>query len=296
MSLSTNPTVATYSTRTMYVTPNEFLNAPTGVDTNNLVPGDLAKSKQALVMQLQRASAAVDNLCQKVIAATVDTESGFYRVGNHPALGPVLRVPLKYTPIIQVAAVKVGPTPAGLSTITDLSNIAYGPKVVTIPLVGATPSLTGWTGQQHAVVSYVNGWANTALTSTAATGATTLNVASALGIAPGMQLNVQSATAAETVTVDASFVPTVSGINVAVPITTPLVGAYAVGDTVTAFPQDIKEATILLAKAFIKTRGSAAVVLSSLSGQPGHADQLETGVASDLDLARMLLEPFKRVA
>jgi hypothetical protein len=279
----------------MYVTPNEFLNAPTGVDTNQLVPGDVTKSKQALVMQLQRASAAVDNLCQKVIAATVDTESGYYRVQNHAALGPVLRIPLKYTPVIQVAAIKVGPSPAALSTITDLSNLDYGPKTITVPLTG-TPCLTGWAGRQNAVVSYVNGWANTALTGAAVSGTTSLSVASALGIAPGMQLNVQSATAAETVTVDASFVPTVSGINVPVPITTPLVGTYAAGDTVTAFPQDIKEATILLAKAFIKTRGSAAVVLSSLSGQPGHVDQLESGVASDLDLARMLLEPFKRVA
>jgi hypothetical protein len=297
LSVSTNPNVGTYATRTLYVTPAEFRNAPTGVDTNNLVPGNATASKAALVVQLQRASAAVDNLCGKVLAATVDTETGSYRVTYDDWLGPVLRIPLKFTPIIQVASVQVGNTPNSMAALTDLSNIAYGPKTITVPLsTGIVSSpFRGAGSRQRAIVSYVNGWANTALTTAANAGATAITVASVLGVSPGQQLNIQSTSAAETVTVDPSFVPNPNGINTQIPLTTPLVGTYAPNDTVTAFPQDIKEATILIAKALIKTRGSASMVLASVGGQATREDTLEPGVASDLDIAQMLLEPYRRV-
>jgi hypothetical protein len=298
MSIVPAPNVGTYSTRTLYVTPAEFLAAPTGVDISQLVPnGSQAANQQALVMQLQRASAYADNFCQKVIAATVDTQAGYYRVQPHPALGPVIKVPLNFTPIVAVAGVSVGSTPAAMTALPDISNVWIDRKTVTVPILGSTvsPFQSGaWSGKQYATVSYVNGWANTALTAAAVPGATSITVASTLGIMPGQQLNVQNTNNAETVTVDPAFVPSNTAINAAVPITTPLVGTYAPKDTVTAFPQDIKQAVILIAKSLIKTRGSESITIAQTTSQPDHISKLESGVTSDLDMAEDLLTPYKR--
>jgi hypothetical protein len=280
----------------MYVTPREFRAAPTGVDVSQLVPaGDAASNAAALVMQLQRASAYADNFCQKVLAATVNTQAGFYPVRRHRTLGPALRIPLNFTPIVAVSGVSIGSTPASVAPLSDLSNIWIGPKTVTVPVAGTGPgSPFAASSDKFATVQYVNGWANTALTAGAAPGATSITVASALGIMPGQQLNIQNATQAETVTVAASWVPSNTAINVSVPITTPVVGTYAAADTVTAFPQDIKQAVILIAKSFIKTRGSESITIASVTSQPDHVDRLEPGVTSDLGLAEDILSQYKR--
>jgi len=51
------------------------------------------------------------------------------------------------------------------------------------------------------------------------------------------------------------------------------VGTYAAADTVTAFPQDIKQAVILIAKSLIKTRGSESITIASVTSQPDHIDK-----------------------
>lgn len=285
------PNVATYSTRKTYVTPAEFKAAPTGVDVSQLVPGgDPARNAAALVMQLQRASAYADNFCQKVIAATVDVQAGQYRVQHDKALGAVIKVPVDNTPVIAVSAIKTGRTPGALASVATPANLWIGRKVLTIPVSGAH-------GEHiFAQVDYVNGWANTALTVAAAPGALSITVASSLGIMPGQQLNIQSPTNAETLTVATTYVPSNTAINTPVPVTTPIVGTYGIGDTVTAFPQDIKQAVILITKSLIKTRGSESIVIASTSSQPDSIDRLEHGVSSDMDMALDLLAPYRRSA
>lgn len=285
------PNVATYSTRKTYVTPAEFKAAPTGVDVSQLVPGgNPAANAAALVMQLQRASAYADNFCQKVIAATVDVQAGQYRVQRDKALGAVIKVPLDNTPVIAISDIRTGRTPGSITLQPTPGNLWIGRKVVTIPVGGAPGD------HMFAQISYVNGWANTALTAAAAPGALSLTVASSLGIMPGQQLNIQSPNNAETLTVDMSYTPSNIAINTLVPVTTPIVGTYGIGDTVTAFPQDIKQAVILIAKSLIKTRGSESIVISSTSSQPDSIDRLEHGVSSDMDMALDLLSPYRRSA
>ncbi|MBT2537201.1 hypothetical protein [Arthrobacter sp. ISL-69] len=285
------PNVATYSTRKTYVTPAEFKAAPTGVDVSQLVPNGTAQQQAAaLVMQLQRASAYADNFCQKVIAATVDVQAGQYRVQRDVALGAVIKVPLDNTPVVAISDIRIGATPGALALIPTPGNLWIGRKTATIPVAASYGT------HVFAQVSYVNGWANTALTAAGNPGTLSITVASTLGIMPGQQLNIQSPNNAETVTVDPSFIPSNMNINALVPITTPLVGTYAIGDTVTAFPQDIKQAVILIAKSLIKTRGSESIVISSTTSQPDSIDKLEHGVTSDLDMALDLLAPYRRAA
>jgi hypothetical protein len=293
-----NPSIATYSNRQMYVVPWEFTNSPTGVDTNNLVPGDATASKQALVVQLMRASGVVDNYCQKVLGATVDVAQGEARVQSHWSLGPRIECPVKNTPVVQLVSASVGDTPASVSPLADLSNTDFSkPGVLGIPIAGGggprtfTPS---GGGSKFYVLQYVNGWANTTIATAVTTGARSVTVASATGLGPGMALNLQSKSGSEVVVIDASFTPAPTGTNVAVPLTAATVGAYGPGDVATVMPQDIKEATILIAKALIKTRGDAAVVLNAIGGGPGREVPLDDGVASDLDLAEYLLHPYRR--
>ena len=179
------PNVTTYATRSIYVTPAEFKAAPTGVDVSQLIPGDSNQAHQAaaLVMQLQRASGVADKICRKVLGATLDTQAGFYRIQNDPNLGPVIRVPLDFTPVVAVAGVSVGNTPSTMGVLTDLTNVWIGKKVATIPLGGSSFNGTSrWSGKQFASVQYVNGWVNTTLFSSASPGATSVTVASTLAI------------------------------------------------------------------------------------------------------------------
>jgi hypothetical protein len=300
VALVVNPTAPTYPTRSLYVAPWEFLNAPTGVDTTQLVPGGTTQANQAaLVLQLTRASALADNLCQKVLAATVDTQYGRYRVQADSWLGPVVKVPLDYTPIVAVASVSYGWTPSSLAALSSLADVAIHKKTATIPLAPSNtlsgPLSTSFGSHAHVSVSYVNGWANTSVNGAVAAGATSVPVASDLGIVPGQQLRLASASNSEVVTVASSYTATANGTATSVPITSGTVGTYASGDTATALPQDIKQAVILLTKALIKTRASQSLELPRAGGDtPGPEHSLSAGVSSDYDLAIELLAPYRR--
>jgi hypothetical protein len=303
MAFAINQNVSTYATRPLYVTPAEFKVAGTGIDTTPLVPGGTtAQNAEALVMHLQRASTYADGFCQKVLAATVDTQAGTYRVQSDPWLGPVVKVPLDFTPIVAVSAVSLGWTPSSLAALSDLSGVDITKKTATVPLYPSGGTSTGplasnsFGGRVHAAVQYINGWANTSLTAGAATGATSITVASPIGVMPGQTLTLWNTNNSETVTVSASWVPTNTGTGVVVPLAAPVVGAYNVGDVATAMPQDIKTAVILIAKSLIKTRGSDSIVLQSVGGSGGPRETLEPGITSDLGLAEDILERYRRVA
>lgn len=301
MTLAVNPTASTFPTRQIYVAPWEFTNAPTGVDVNALVPGASVQVNQAaLIMQLQRASQVADNLCQKVLAATLDTQHGRYRVQNDLMLGPVVKVPLDYTPVVAVSAVSWGWSPSTMTVMSSLANVEFSRKTATIPIYppGATTAgpIVALSGSRALVnVTYVNGWANTALTATATTGATQISVATDLGIVPGQQLRLANANSSEVVTVSPSYVATANNTATTVPLVAPTVGSYAVGDLASALPQDIKQAIILIAKTLIKTRSSSSVQMPSAgTDHPGTEHQVSPGISDDYDLAVELLSPYRR--
>lgn len=298
--MAVNPTAPTYPTRSPYVSTWEFQNAPTGVDASQLVPGGSPQQQAAaLVLQLARASAVADNLCQKVLAATLDTQHGRYRIIPDGWLGPTVRVPLDYTPIVGVTAVSWGWVPGSLTAVADLSTVDIGKKSVTVPFQPPNttttwaPSAVWRSGHAYVSVQYVNGWANTALTA-APTGAN-LPVQNPLGIVPGQQLVLADKTQSEYVTVADTWVATGSTAPATVPLTAAPAGTYTVGDTCTALPQDIKQAVILIAKAMIKTQASQSYTIPVLGGEPAKpAGLLGPGVSSDYDAAMELLAPYRR--
>lgn len=283
------PDIATYATRTPYITRAEYIEAGTGVDLSQLVPGSASQTDQnaALDRVIARASSWADSLTYKVLAATSDTQAGYYRVQTDGSLA----VPVSYTPLISVTAISLGPNPWTLTALTDLSSVGIDGRTV---LIGS-PSNTGpfdWSSRGEprvfAQVTYVNGWTCTTLASGSSIGATTVSVTSALGLYPGIPLVIDDGANTEHVTVTA-----VTGSTATV--TPALADAHNAGVAVSAMPQSIKQAVISLTSCLIKTRGSQAVVMASMRSEPTNTAISQSGGVEDFQLAVDLLEPFRRV-
>lgn len=282
------PDAATYATRTAYITAQEFVEAGTGVDVSQLVPaGQSGDQTQALLRVIRQASAWADSLCYKVLAATNDTQAGYFLVRCG-----ICSVPVKNTPALEVTGISTGPTPWQLTPLADLSRVGIAsPKIVQFAVPGC---VTDPRGRLFVQLSYVNGWTCTTLGSAAALGDTTVTLASNLGVYPGLVLTVDDGAATELVTVDSSYVPGAAG---PVPLTAPLASAHAVGVAASAMPPDVKRAVIALTACLIKTRGAEAVVMpESFGGPPTRTALSEAGGIEDFELAADLLEPYRRAA
>lgn len=289
------PNVPTYATFTPYITAAEFKASATGVDVTQLVPGGTsAENAAALVTKIARASSYADNLCHKVLAATLDTQSGCYRLRPDGTI----RVPLDNTPIIAVVSVSLGYRAGQLTPLGDLSGIGFRKKSIAIPVTGlslggtAGPGVPARAGQVFATVQYVNGWANTTLTAPAAAGDLSVTVAQPLGMFPGLPVQLYDGASTEPAVVSAAYVQG----SATVPLAAPLGFAHTAGVAVSALPPFVKEAVVLLTTALIKTRGAESVVMGAMEAEPEKAEKIEAGGLEEFDLAVDLLSPLMRVA
>jgi hypothetical protein len=292
-----NPAVAlyvpAYASRSAYITPAEYTASPTGVNVSQLVVGgDQTDNANALSLTIARASSLADSYCYQVLAATTDVQAGRWKVTREGTL----KVPLAFTPVVAVTNVSVGWSPSQMTSLTDLSDVWVGRKVAEIPVWGVqfpaqlpTSRRAASGGLLYGAVSYINGYANTTLTSPATAGATTIVVDSPLGLYPGIPLTVHDPSAKEPI-----VVASVAGNTVT--LAAPLVSAHVAGTNVSALPESIKQAVVLLTSALIKTRGSDALVMGSMRSQPNKVSKTEDGGLEEIDLAVDMLEPFRRVS
>jgi hypothetical protein len=285
--------VTTYASHTPYLTPAEWMAAPTAIDTSDLVLGaSPTQQQQAIENKIEGASSWVDRICFRgpagCLAATVDTHRGRYLVNRYGAV----KVPLPFKPVLEVRSVLLGYTPSTLVPLPSLADVdisAHG--VIEIPVAGmGTPGgLSAGRGFRPIVqVVYVNGYPNTTLTGASAVGATSLLVASSLGIYPGTGLTLYDVEGGnDHVIVAASFV---AG-SLTVPLSAPTLFAHSAGVSVSNLPTRVKEATILLTSALIQTRGNDAIVLDSMDtpsslspayGANADAERLATVLLGDL--------------
>lgn len=300
----TAPYAPSYATYTSYITPDEFLAEPTGVNVSQLIPGSASPAAQRAVLTrlIARSSSWADQYCRKILAATLDVQSGQYRLRSDGTIA----VPVDNTPLIQVTNVALSAVAGHLVDLADLSGCRIGKKVVTIPVTSRAPSqltipagtsAVAQSGFLFADVTYVNGYAH-ALTATAtAAGAQTLQLnTSGLGIFPGLALTVYDGAGfganAEQVVVGSGYTFGSS----AVPLAAPMVNAHGPGCSVSALPGFVRQAVIAFTCGLIKTRGSDAYVMPSAPGrQRVQKQELMPGAGEDVDLAMELLEPLRRV-
>jgi hypothetical protein len=276
-----------------YLTVAEFQNAPTGVDLKGLVPGATNAQRDAeLSNVILRASGIVNQIAGQNLAATTDIEQRRVRLNRS---GEIF-CQTECWPILAVNFLKVGGTPSAMSAValTDL-YIEHSSFTVAQPSLNISTSSgplqfasISPTGQAYAQWSYENGWPVTRVTNSPAGGATSVIVADATGIHLGTKLTIYDADKTETVTVTVE--PTTTTITV-----TALANAHTGPVMITSLPPAVKEAAILVTAALIKTRGSQALVMDSISQTKPKKQPFSGGEQSDIEMARWILEPFRAV-
>lgn len=292
------PYVTSYAVRVPYLTVEEYLAAPTGVDPSALIPGgSKAANLAALTNVIRRASSYADSLCEQIIAATLDVQTGEYRIRSDYTI----RIKLDYSPLIEVVAVSIGSVAGQLTPLTDLSTIWPERKVIRVPVGGVISTSPGITdgarsrsGYLFAQTQYVNGYANTTLAADVAAAATSITVASAYGIFPGLVLTVYADDLAQTEAV--TVANTYTQGSTTVPLTAGLTYAHTSGQAVSALPGDVKQAVVALSTHLIKTRGAEAMSLASVSGGPTSMEKEAAGASEEYDQAVDLLHIYRRVA
>lgn len=279
-----------------YLTAEEYRRAPSGVDASALVPGDAAASAAELVNIIGRASSWIDQLCNQVLSATVDTEAGRFRVGRDG----LLRVHCRYSPIVAVTGFSYGSAGSAVTPLGDLSRVWVEDAAFAVPLIGAR----SWTGpigfgalrpggEAYCQWRYVNGWPNTTLAAVATAGATQISVADGTGLVPGVsRITLYDNDSTETVTVADTYTFGATTVPLAAPLT---YSHETVGISVSALPPVIKQACVLTTSALIKTRSASAIVMGGMRSQPDTKTTKNALTLDEMTDVREMLRPFTRV-
>lgn len=281
-----------------YLTLTEFKNAPTALDYGNLVVGGNQAAQDAeLSNAILRASSWIDQYCNQIIGATVNTEQQRTRGKSDGTL----RLHPKYFPVVALTSLSYGPTALNLVPVTDCSvawleeqEIIFPASQLPTTMSSQGPLSFGFPGtpgrEVYVNYTYVNGYANTTLASDSLASATTLTVKSGTGIVAGEMLTVYDGASTEQVTVASTYV---FG-STTVPLVSPALFAHTAGVSVSALPAAVKEAAILMTSTFLKIRGDSALVLA-VTNTPGTQVDGSQQLGNDTAFAQMLLKPFRRI-
>jgi len=278
-----------------YVTNDEYRQAPTAVDIDDLVGGGTyALNEVELGNTLARSSSWADGLCGQVLSATVDTETFRCRASRDG----FLRLHPRFWPIVAVQDAAFGSNPQKLQGL-DPSTAWIEQMAVTFPLVAGNAAFLGQIqfnrnyqpyAEQFVSITYVNGYANALSTADTAVAVTNLPVSDLTGFVPGLRFTMFDGEHTEILTVDQTHVPASGPGNVI--LATPTVNAHSPGVSVSALPPAVKLAVIYLTNVILKSRGNAAVVMSQLT--PASISR-NPAVADDYSMALELLKPYRRV-
>lgn len=288
-----------------YVTTASFKAYPTYLDLQNLRTGNTNAADQdaELFNELLKASAWVDNVTQMsagdgTLAAHSRTENTRLRVARD---GRISYHP-DHNPVTAVTALSIGMSPNQLTPVADLTNlwIEDGVQIVgwpggaTAPGMGAlqfgTPTAatelyTQWT--------YTAGYANTLLAAAVISGATSITVADATGLAKGVVLRIWDPGKEEAITVANSYAG-----GTTVPLTAGLKNAHDPGPTpigVSAVPADVHLATTLYGAYLLQRPDSEAEdSFPATTVRPNTRIGSTRAGAGFMADACKLLEPYQR--
>lgn len=298
-----------------YVTTNYFRAHPTYLDLLNLRSGDANYDHQTaeLFNVLLMASREADNYLElgepngtlsahsKVENARL-TPDRYGRLYFHPS----------HIPVLSIAQVQYGVSVTNLTTVTNpnvwieegrevVADLAAGTQFWSGSLQFGPPAVgfelfTSWT--------YVAGYPNTLLATSASSGATSIQVADATGITagnintPATSLRIWDPGVEETVTVASTY----TAGSTTVPLTAPLVNAHTVNAAapigVSALPAEVHLAIVMWATALLMRPNSKA--LSQWRGTSmkltteGEDDAYGDGIGL-VAAAKEALEPYRRI-
>jgi hypothetical protein len=293
-----NPTTQQFSTP--YLTTDEYRNAPTSIDIDNLVfnSSDPDVQNSELANVIARASSWIDTYCNQILGATQETETQRARISTD---GTIKFHP-RYNPVIALTDFWYGNPSNNLIQAQDCSVAWIENQQIIFPYVSQSSYFTsqgplqfGFPSSAGTLVylkyTYVNGYPNT-LIATATALASSLTVTSGTGITAGDQLKIYDGMYSENVTVASTYV---FG-STTVPLTSPLLYSHSAGVSISALPPAIKEAAILATTAMLKVRGdnSLTMAVGTLPSQ-ATTPQVQASISDDMSMAMALLAPYRRI-
>jgi len=294
-----------YTNRVPLLTPQEYNSAPTAMDVANLVSGGSQANSTALVETIARASSWVDQYVMGstgTLAATLNTES--YRIWSSRDL--TLKIHPRFWPILEVDSFSYAPTGgygfSNAASITPAGNIWIEPQEFVVNLnaggiFGFNTAFNGFGGigvapcqEYYCTWSYVNGFPLSTLTASVAAGANSITPESVIGMYPGSTLTLYDLPNDEQIQIASTYVPGTA--------TVPLAGTtaytHAAGVMVTNLPPAVKQAAILATTAFIKQRGSGAMVVQDMGAVTHQSSGFSQNSGSDWAEAELLLDVFRQ--
>ena len=296
MANAINPT--THGLSTPYLTNDEYTNAPTSIDIDNLVfnSSDPAIQASELTNVIARASSWIDTYCNQVLGATNETETQRARISSDG----YIKFHPRYNPVIALTALSYGNPSTELTTVTDCSVAWIEDQQILFPYAYNSALYTsqgplqlggGSSGSQvYLKYSYVNGFANTTIV-TAVALATSLVTKSGLGIIAGQQLKIYDGMYSENVTVDSTY----TFGSTTIPLTSALVYNHVAGVSISALPPAIKEACILATTAMLKIRGDASMTMGIGTSPDTASNGVNENIGNDMSMAMDLLKPYRRI-
>lgn len=281
-----------------YLSLQEYKNAPTALDYGNLVQGGNQAAQDAeLTNAITRASSHIDQYCNQILSATVDTEQQRtrFRTDGTVAIHP------KYWPVVALTNLSVGGYPNQLTAVSDPSLAWLEEQSIIYPL---SSGQTTWSsqgalsfafpanGRQVAYVNYtyINGYPNAAIAANSSVGATSITVNDPTGITAGESLTIYDGASTERVTVSSSYTFGSSTVTLAAGT----LYAHTAGVNISALPAAIKQAAILITSVYLKIRGDASLTLA-VTNTPGQSIVGGQMIGNDMAEAHMLLQPFRRI-
>jgi hypothetical protein len=293
--MATGVTFDTFSERP-YLSVEEYKNAPTSIDYDNLVVGGNAAAQDAeLDRVILRASSFMDEYLNQNLVANRQTETQRTRFTpqGYIALHP------NQNPVIALESFYYGPTPNLLSDLTDCSLAWFEGQQLIIPVSSMALNYSSQgplafgggspTQQIFTKYTYVAGYVNNPIVSATA-GASSLVVGRSEGIVAGQMLRIIDGANSETVYVSSSY----TYGNTTITLAAPLVYTHAAGSVISNLPNAIKQACILITTAFIKVRGDNSLTMN-ITTAPTMSLPGANRYGGEIKLALDMVDKYRRI-
>ena len=248
-------TGTTHQFSTPYLTLDEFKNAPTAIDIDNLVINSQDPDVQDAELNnvIARASSWIDTYCNQVLAATTEQEQQRTRI----SADGTIRLHPRYNPVIALTAFQYGNPSTDLQTIPDCSQAWIEDQVIIVPYANLSLTYSSQGALQFGFptsprvetyirYTYIAGYANTTIASATAT-QSSLTVAAGTGIVAGQMMKIYDGMSSENVIVASTY----TFGSTTVPLVSPLSYSHAAGISISALPPAIKEAAITTNKVIL---------------------------------------------
>ena len=207
-----------------------------------------------------------------------------------------------YNNVVALNSLSYGVVPTNMTTVSDgalqscwfeKSQIIYPMSQIGLSYSSQGPLSFGFPpstrSKIYAAYNYCAGYCN-GLISTATAGQSLFTMIDPIGLTAGTVVTIYDGANTEQVVVSPSYIYGSSTVA----ITSALKYTHATGVAVGNMPQAVKEAAILATTDFLKVRGDNSLTMA-VTTRASSGPSVQSIIGSDLELAKELLAPFRRM-